>query len=458
MTGFTPADQMHRLAKRAMDNGTAASREEAEALLCGFRIGLFIGPDEASDRHHQAALLSAIALGRRVFLGGVSVDGCLDVPLTCPMPMGLTLRDAVLAAGGQAGTTPAGIPLITIGGQPSEKTGHFSIRAVFNGWRGGIVPSHAEGPDLGNIEPMALSPMLAAALAINEAFLHLSGETPAAGKRSTGLDLWNLAKSPDWLSANGNAPPVRYLPSNLWLIGLGHLGQAYLWGLGLMPYAPGAKLGLVLQDMDVITPSTESTSVLSDKTMLGQKKTRVMAAWAERRGFETTITERLFDENCRRHHDEPAIALCGLDNAAGRRALGQAGFEFVVEAGLGRGHQDFRSLLIHTLPGETPAAALWKEEAGASQSAPDAAAYRKMLEEGSLDRCGVTLLAGKAVGAPFVGAVAATLVLSEVLRLLHGGDLHRLVDMNLIDLAYFRSLPQLRDFSSFNPGFVVAKV
>jgi hypothetical protein len=41
-----------------------------------------------------------------------------------------------------------------------------------------------------------------------------------------------------------------------------------------------------------------------------------------------------------------------------------------------------------------------------------------MLRNGELDRCGVTLLAGKAVGAPFVGAVAATLAVSELLRLL----------------------------------------
>lgn len=259
------------------------------------------------------------------------------------------------------------------------------------------------------------------------------------------------------MSCGEGAPELRYLPSNLWLIGLGHLGQAYLWGLGLLPYASDAKVGLVLQDVDVITPSTESTSILSDSTMHRRKKTRVKAAWAERRGFETAITERLFDETCRRHRDEPAIALCGLDNAVGRRALDQVGFDFVVEAGLGRGHQDFRSLLIHTLPGETPASALLKEEAEASQTVADAVAYRKMLDDGSLDRCGLTLLAGKAVGAPFVGAVAATLVLGEVLRLLHGGALYRLVDMNLVDLAYFRAVPQLRDFSSFNPGFAPAE-
>lgn len=456
MNNFTPADEMHRLAKRAMDNGTAASRQEAEALLRGYRIALSIGPDEATDRHHQAALLTAIELGRRVFLGGVTVEGCLDVPLTVPVSRGPTLRHAVMAAGGTLAAAAAGIPLIAIGGPAKLRSDGFSVRAVFDGWRGGIVPGHTEGPDRGESGPMALAPMLAAALAINEAFLHLSGDSPFAGKRSAGLDLWNLSRSANWLSCDEGAPELRYLPSNLWLIGLGHLGQAYLWGLGLLPYSSDAKVGLVLQDVDVITPSTESTSVLSDSTMHGRKKTRITAAWAEQRGFETAITERLFDESCRRHRDEPAIALCGLDNAVGRRALDRVGFDFVVEAGLGRGHQDFRSLLIHTLPGEVPATELWKDEGEIAPTAAKAAAYRKMLDEGSLDRCGVTLLAGKAVGAPFVGAVAATLVLAEVLRLLHGGGLHRLVDMNLVDLAYFRAVPQLRDFSGFNPGFVSA--
>ncbi|MGM4902241.1 hypothetical protein AB8B21_23055 [Tardiphaga sp. 866_E4_N2_1] len=414
-----------------------------------------IGPDEAINRHHQAALLTAVELGRRVFLGGVTVEGDLDVPLTIAVSPGPTLRHAVVAAGGTPGTATKGIPVISIGGPAKQKADGFSIRTVFDGWRGGIVPGHAESPDRGKIGPMALAPMLAAALAINETFLHLSGDSPFAGRRSAGLNLWNLSRSTDWMSCDENTPELHYLPSRLWLIGLGHLGQAYLWSLGLLPYAPDAKVELVLQDIDVITPSTESTSILSDSMMLGEKKTRVAAAWAERRGFATAITERLFDETCRRHRDEPSIALCGLDNAAGRRALDQVGYDFVVEAGLGRGHQDFRSLLIHTLPGEVPASALWKEEGKAVQTA-DAVAYRRMLDEGSLDRCGVTLLAGKAVGAPFVGAVAATLVLSELLRLLHGGELHRLIDMNLVDVAYFRTVAQMRDFSSLNPGYVPA--
>jgi hypothetical protein len=189
---------------------------------------------------------------------------------------------------------------------------------------------------------MPLAAMLSAALAINEAFLYVSGGTPAAGHRVLGLSLWEPAANTDWLTDTAGEPQLTYLPTQLWLIGLGHLGQAYLWGLGLLPYADPASLSLILQDVDIVTPSTLSTSILSDQTMLSRKKTRVMAAWAEQRGFTTTICERLFDASVRRQVGEPTIGICGLDNALGRLALDKAGFDFVVEAGLGRGHRDFQ--------------------------------------------------------------------------------------------------------------------
>lgn len=454
MNAYTPADRMHRLAKRAMDNGRAQSLEEAEALLHGYRIGVVIDDDVVGDRDFQNALLTVIALGRRVFLGGVCVSGALDVPLLSPLLLGASLAEAVVAAGGEIGAAPgAGVAMVRIGKTQAERTFGFCIRLVFAGWRGGIVPDHAEGIDDAAGPPMALAPMLAAALAVNECFLFLSGDMPSAGRRSVGLNLWDLADK-DWFAASQSDPRLRYLPARLWLIGLGHLGQAYLWGLGLLPYGQPGGLHLHLQDNDEITPSTESTSILSDAGMVGLKKSRAMASWAERRGYETTITERLFDENTRRRQDEPAIALCGLDNGKGRRALDAAGFSFVAEAGLGRGHADFRSILVHTLPGTTSSLKLWAEADTPPGGGTDAPAYRKLLDEGSLDRCGATLLAGKAVGAPFVGAIAATIVLSEVLRLLHGGPVNRLVDLNSIDPAHRVVGPQKTDFSTINPGFV----
>lgn len=299
---------------------------------------------------------------------------------------------------------------------------------------------------------MPLAAMLSAALAINEAFLFVNGETPAAGRRIVGLSLWRPRSSDFWLSADPSEPALRYLPSRLWIIGLGHLGQAYLWGLGLLPFADLKALSLVLQDIDAITPSSESTSILSDVTQVGQMKTRAMAAWAEQRGFSTRLNERLFDAGFKRQADEPAIALCGLDNAVGRQALDQVGFDFVVEAGLGRGHRDFRTMRLHVLPGSRPSAEIWKS-GGEGESVEDRVAYQKLLNDGHLDRCGVTLLAGKAVGAPFVGAVAATLVLSEVLRLLHGGDVHKLIDLDLQSIDQRNALRHDADFSRLNPGF-----
>ena len=91
-----------------------------------------------------------------------------------------------------------------------------------------------------------------------------------------------------------------------------------------------------------------------------------------------------------------------------------------------------------------------------NEAVTDQAAYQRILESGELDRCGVTLLAGKAVGAPFVGAVASTLVLSEVLRLLHGGTLHRLIDINLLAVEHRATVPNLQDFKRLNPGYTLS--
>ena len=270
-----------------------------------------------------------------------------------------------------------------------------------------------------------------------------------------GLSLWHPEREADWLQSDQSEPVLTYLPSRLWLIGLGHLGQAYLWGLSLLPYKEPADMVLVLQDIDIITKSTESTSILTDSAMIGQKKTRAMAAWAEQRGFATALHERMFAPDFKRQADEPTVALCGLDNALGRRALDQVGFDFVVEAGLGRGHRNFRTMRLHILPGRRAAADIWKQSSQ-GEKVEDRPAYAKLVEDGVLDRCGMTLLANKAVGAPFVGSIAATLALSEVLRLLHGGAIYQLIDVDLLGLDQRLAIRHSQDFSGLNPGFTRA--
>jgi hypothetical protein len=452
MTTFAPSDTLHRLIKHALDSGIVGTLEEAEKLFRGYRIAFIIGEDQAWQPLEQATLLTAVALASRVFLGGVSVGGFLNVPLYGKEALGHTLADAVVELGGEVSASGFGRPTIIIGGPQRPRVEGFCVRTVCTGWRGGIIPGHsavkpAAGPE------MPLAAMLSAALAINEAFLYVSGGTPAAGHRTVGLSLWEPTTSTDWLTDTGGEPQLAYLPTQLWLIGLGHLGQAYLWGLGLLPYAEPASLSLILQDIDVVTPSTLSTSILTDRTMIGHRKTRAMAAWAEHRGFKTTICERLFDASVRRQIGEPAIGVCGLDNTLGRLALDKVGFDFIVEAGLGRGHRDFRTMRIHTLPNGRATNNFWNDD-GATETVEEGPAYKVMLKNGDLDKCGVTLLAGKAVGAPFVGAVAASLALSEVLRLLHGAPVNQLIDLDLQSVEHRSTVKNSYDFSSLNPGYV----
>lgn len=450
MSAMINADTLHRLVKQALDSGQSATAEQAEAIFRGYRIAFRI--DDSMNADHQAALLTGVALARRVFLGGVSVAGELDIPLAVPLPFGRTLRDAVQALGVATEFPSTDVPIVSITTVPQSRTKGFHVRTVFAGWRGGIVPAHAETKRKGG-RPMALSPMLAAALAVNEAYLYVSGESGDAGLRHHGLSLWRPHVSVDWRDEDKDEPTLAYLPARLWLIGLGHLGQAYLWALGLLPYPQSSGLDLVLQDVDAITVSSESTSILSDLSLVGTKKTRAMASWAERRGFTAAIHERLFDGNFRRQDGEPAVALCGLDNAVGRQPLDQVGFDFVVEAGLGRDYRNFQTMRIHTLPAKRTASEIWKSSQDVEPT-EDRDAYRAMLDSGQLDQCGVTLLAGKAVGAPFVGSVAACLVVSEVLRLLHGGEVHELMDLDLRSVDHRLVVRQTRDFSALNPGYV----
>lgn len=446
-------DELHRLVKLAMDTGEAASVEDAQRILTGYRIGVAVGPEIERSATHQAAFLTFLRLASRVFLGGVDVVMSVDAP--CLLPGTQNIEQAMASAGARrVKSLEPHVPAVCIGTVSLPRSASFAVRAVFSGWRAGVVPAHAEAPFDFETE-LALSGALAAALAVNEAFLFVRQDTPEAGFREVGLSLWRPDAVEEWWKRENDGPALAYLPSKLWLIGLGHLGQAYLWGLSLLPYARPEEVELVLQDIDAVTASTLSTSILSDGSMVGEKKTRAMANVMEARGFNTAIIERRFDEKLRIQPDDPQIALFGVDNALARRSLGEAGFKLVVEAGLGSGVKDFRAIRIHTFPGAKDPRDLWAPSAERVINT-DAPAYGDLQSRG-LDPCGVTLLAGKAVGAPFVGMVAAALCLAEVLRMLHGGEVFGVHDVDLKSPITRVSVARRTALDVFNPGFAAVR-
>jgi len=286
------------------------------------------------------------------------------------------------------------------------------------------VPDH-DGRRLAEHPSGGLAPAFAAAACTSEVFMFHAGDPPMAGRRTAGMSLWR--PTADWLAEDDTEVPLAFLPSRLWLIGLGNLGQAYLWLLACLPYRDPNDLDLMLQDYDRITPSNDSTSVLTCRRMIGRMKTRAVAEWLEEKGCRVLLEERRFGNWTRRAPHEPAVALCGVDNALARASLEQAGFGLVVESGLGSGPQAFRNFSLHTFPSSFTAAQLWAKDT--TIDGPDVLtlpAYQASKHP-RLDECGLAQLASRTVGVPFVGLTAGAFAIAELLRRLHGGPALELV-------------------------------
>ena len=447
------ADRLNRLVKLAMDTGEADSIEEALKIFSGYKLAVAVGPEAHCSTTLQAALLTIINAGSRSLLGGIEVEGDFDAPLLTTVPPYETLAEAIIGLGGRiVERVDDGAPLVTLGSVGERPGRAFELQSSFNGWAGGVTPRKSAETRLPETAECTPAGVFAGALAVTEAFQFLRGGHPAAGKRAVGLSLWR--PDLDWRASEAKGPALESLPSSLWLIGLGNLGQAFLWVLGLLPYASPKDMRLVLQDFDTLVAANKSTSLLTNDLNVGKRKTRAMAAWAEQRGFQADIVERRFAANFKVNGGDPCMALCGVDNALARSALEDVGFKRVIEAGLGGGPVDFLGLRTHAFPGPRSAKRIWglgSESQGVNLDLP---AYRS-LGKGGLDRCGLTQLAGRTVGAPFVGAVAACLVIGEVLRTLHGGRQFDLIDTHLREIEHRTVLPA-DNTEPFNPGSTTA--
>lgn len=443
------ADRLHRTAKVALDTGEVASVEEAERLFAGYRLQVLVGANVADSPSLQAALLTAVNCAARTLLGGVTIVGA-EGQLCTMLPPFDDLASATAGLGGRLTSVidPA-IPTLIIGDAESTALESLVLRVIVSGWCGGVAPvSYNLQLDVGHT--ITTAGVLAGALAVSEVFQHLRGNNPMACRRAIGLSLWRPDQ--DWRSAEPG-PPLNRLPSSAWLVGLGNLGQAYLWTLGFLPYEEQAA-DLILQDVDILAPSNLSTSLLTTTSLIGRMKTRVVADWAERKGFRTAIVERSFAPDFKVNPREPTVALIGVDNALARQAVEDVGFDRVIEAGLGRGPQDFLGVDVHTFPAAKSARQIWHEAAAAE---PDLTqpAYRALLEQTG-DRCGTIRLAGRSIGAPFVGTVAATLVIAELIRLVSGDKRHEIVSCHLRDLEV-RLVIKGEPWAPFNPGSLQVK-
>jgi len=439
------SESISRISKLLVDS-SGLSTQEALARRESFAVTLRCGADVEQSRTLQLAVLTAANIAARCFPRAVRVvlEGRLfHARQLAWSSIGGTLGSALSDLVGSdqvqagAGRETAG-PGLVFGNAGAVRD---SLRVTFDGWIAKVGPS-ASVDRLPQREYCALSGVLAGALAVSEMFLSFAELSIEARRRVVGLSLWRPDLPID--DQAGLGVPVEILPRDLWVLGLGHLGNAYLWALAALPYTQPNATEIYLNDFDSVEQENVETGMILTVKDEGQLKTRICSKWMEDRGFRTRLIERPFDSNfrCRTtpRHAEPLLALCGFDSNPARRDLATAEFARVMESGLGGTKDNFETISFHTLPNPRPAGELW----------PDLSAAEQESQKENLDRiarsnpayaplgkdvCGRTELAGKSVAVPFVGATAATLVLAEAIRLLHGGPVYTDIKIALTDLS-----------------------
>lgn len=457
---WTAADKMDRTAKILIDSGLVNDPHDAQRYLENLILQVAVGPEIASDPAAQSALATIVNAGRRAYKGGVHVLLEADPVLFTGWTAGSTASSVVTRYGGTVVVElHSDRPTLAIG-NPASDFGAPALHLTWDGWTAGLVQQAKDS--LGS-PGHAVAGVLAAGLGIAETFQQALGSV-VAGRRDTGISLWR--PDLDWRSPGATGPTLEYLPAAMWLLGLGHLGQANAWTIAMLPYAERARCEISLMDFDTAVDGNTATQLLTDQAAVGIRKTRIVSAALERVGFRTRIVEKAFDDDFKVNvhanpsRDEPLVALAGFDTAKPRRQLGHAGFRHVVDAGLGSGPVEYLDMVLHTFPATIDPAEAFPDPPHRLRELP--AAYQaeigRQVAQGadeSAARCGMVDLAGVTVGAAFVGTVASALAVADILRVLHDGQRYSVIALDLRE-AYRRRAVADASPSTYVPKYTRA--
>jgi hypothetical protein len=436
------AETLNRTVKLEVDDG-ASTIAEAEEIARSHVLQVVVGGGVVGCETAEALLLTVLNTGPRAFIGGVHVLFAEDFLLAASWNTGMSLSETIMSYGAErVSTLSANHPTIVVGGSLATHPGSVVVHPTWNGWAGGVVRKN--DCRLAENQEFTPSGVLAGAIAVGEAFQHIRGAV-MAGHRDVGVSLWDL--SIDWRDEGGVGPKQYYLPASVWLAGLGHLGQSYAWVLGMLPYPDRSALTVTLQDVDALVEANAATAVLAQPADLpkdgqsGERKTRLVGRRLEVLGVKTVLVERLFDEHMKRQAKEPIAILGGFDRPEPRRTLEGAGFSRIFDAGLGGGVRSYLDMIIHTFPSHLSAEDAFSGRGGLAPVG-EREAYEALLQElietgmaPDEARCGIVEeIAGRSIAVAFVGAVAATIVIAEVLRDLFGAPRSAFVDISLRDL------------------------
>jgi hypothetical protein len=409
-----------RLAHLLMRGDGQAGYDEARRKLDRAALVLTAGPD-AGMPWGQAALLTAAECGVRMFPGGVYLGSDFGDTTVVGQFGRWPIRRHLELAGCRTTSAPEHAVALHVG--VDRRRIQNGALCWSDGWAGLVgIEAPANPPRVGN----EIGGVMAGAMGIGEVFRSAVLGDKLACRRTSRLS----ALSPgceDLADVD-----LAYLPAAFWMLGLGNLGQAALWTIGLLPYSDPGLVSLFLQDVDTSELGNLAIQVLTKPDWIGRKKARSAASWAEAYGFGTTIIENRFVAGTKRSVDEPGLALVGVDNLAARRSAAGSNFDLVLDAGLGATAPEIFDIRIHGFPGARSAAQAWPEP-DVQPETPLDASLQELVDAGRIDLCGALTIAGRSLGVPSTAIAAAAIQVAQACRAVRAGNFFDLVDVTLVN-------------------------
>jgi hypothetical protein len=392
------SDSLNRTAKLALDDGSARSIEDALLRFQSFDLQIIVGEDVQANCALQAAVVTLLNAAPRTFMGRVTVVCHVDAVLDVGWFMGQTISQVAALYGVQVVAEVEQRPSVVVGNHPVHSSHDFVVRLACT--ESGFLIAPDELPLTPALASVAAG-VAGAGAALNELFQYHYFGRPWAGLRWIEFQLPVI-------------PQTAKCPQDLWTIGLGHLGQAALWTLGLSLGLGSNLPTLKLQDYDHITVSSLSTGLLSRVQDVSRPKVDAVGDAMERLGYRCErVSSRLQLDSA--FEDVASTCLVAVDSYGFRRQLDKLHGPRIIEGGIGDGIEGFTKLQLHVLPGSRKAADIWPDADphATRRVSIQPPAYQELLKR-TADECGTTLLAGRSIATPFIGAFAGALMVTLI--------------------------------------------
>lgn len=410
---------------KAITDSQDVDFDDAEEMLSRAAVAVLVDPTICTTASAQTAVLTAIATSVKCF-GRCYVVADKDIPLAVPFPGSVTLFSAADSLGAKIERELPKFATHLVVFSQRSRSDLYSVRCWWDGWGTGVLP--VDSPLAPGESWNPLSGVFAGALAVREVFANVVGKR-GRNPRESRLSLWE-----PWVELRraSEGPDVIYWPQKIWVAGLGHLGQGFLWNWGFLG-VEGASL--TLQDYQRAGAENLGTGLLTRSSDLPERKTRIAGRWMEALGWETQYIERKISGSeiskaINRDEDDPQIIVSGLDDVIPRQGILRSGFPYFVDAGVGRGPVDFESVQLRVL--KKGARSSWKSESDEQERRTNqllqSRAYQNIARA---DQCGAYELASASVAVPFVGAAVGALATVQVLRI---AGMHKSPKLMRVDL------------------------